>query len=690
MSGIVKIISIAIAAVVALLVVVTLGVSFLFDPNDYKDDIAAAVEQSTGRELGLAGDLELEIFPRLRIAIGAAQLSNAAGFGDAPFASIDGARLQLGLFPLLFGRIEIDEARLEGLVLNLARNAQGVDNWQDLTGSGETGAPPAEVEQGDADAAALDLDVGAIVIADAEINWQDSTTGGEWQLGNFNMEAAGFGPNQSFPLSTEFALAGEDLEVTVAASMDATLQLAENVYRLEDLDVEINGEGPTWPGGQGEVSVSFGVFEADLDAESVSLEELALELLGISVNGSLEGRELFGDLALSGGIEIEAFDPQDILEVLEIELETADDGVLSRVAATGQFVYDANQMMLQDVTLELDDSQMTGELGMRGDALTYDLQIDEINLDRYLPPAAQDAGDTADEGSLDEVDLPLDVLAALEASGRFGIGQAQFVGLTLSDADFTLSAEDGLVTLTPTASLYGGQYAGEISIQVQGDTAQLSLRQTLSAVDIGPLGQDFMDAEMVTGTTNADLDLTASGSNLGEVRRQLDGNVSFALTDGAWEGVDMWYELRRARAVFDSRSAPDRDDAPPRTPFSAVSVSGVMEDGVMTTQDLTATLDFMSVTGAGTVNLITDAMDFDVVAQIIDGPVLQSDPEMADLAGDELPFTVGGTLSEPSVLPDFQAMIREEAQERVDEEVEEVKEDLEDRVRDRLRGLFDR
>ena len=83
MSGIVKVLGIAVAAVIALLVVVTVVVSLVFDPNDYKDEIAVAVEDATGRELTLEGDLELELFPRLRIAIGAAELSNAEGFGEA-------------------------------------------------------------------------------------------------------------------------------------------------------------------------------------------------------------------------------------------------------------------------------------------------------------------------------------------------------------------------------------------------------------------------------------------------------------------------------------------------------------------------------------------------------------------------------------------------------------------------------
>ena len=51
---------------------------------------------------------------------------------------------------------------------------------------------------------------------------------------------------------------------------------------------------------------------------------------------------------------------------------------------------------------------------------------------------------------------------------------------------------------------------------------------------------------------------------------------------------------------------------------------------------------------------------------------------------------MGGTLSAPSVRPDFAAMVRAEAEERVEEVIEEEREELRDRLEDRLRGIFDR
>ena len=68
MAKLLKILGIVVGALVGLFIVILVGIALTFDPNDYRSDIELAVEESTGRTLTLAGDLELQLFPRLRIA----------------------------------------------------------------------------------------------------------------------------------------------------------------------------------------------------------------------------------------------------------------------------------------------------------------------------------------------------------------------------------------------------------------------------------------------------------------------------------------------------------------------------------------------------------------------------------------------------------------------------------------------
>jgi AsmA protein len=686
MGRIVKVLGIVVGAVVVLLIVAGLLIGMFVDPNDYKEEITQAVAEATGRELTLPGELELGIFPSVRIAVGEASLANAQGFGNAPFARIESAVLSVRLLPLFSSRIEVGEARLTGLVLNLGRDAQGRNNWQDLAGE-DTAADAAPADASSTAPGSLDLNVAAIEVANAEVNWNDALTGGSWSLQNFDLEATDLGEGSAFPLTMSFNLTGPEVSAGVVANALATLGLSENAYRLTDLEVIIEGSGSGWPGGEGEARVGFDAFDANLNDETLNLENLNLEMLGMQINGTLAGRHLMSRLELNGAIEIGEFDPQELLEMLGTPIETADPDVLRRASASASFSYDPNAMGMSDMVLSLDDSRLSGDVAMNRGQLVFGLDVDSINIDRYLPPAAEE--EVEDEGSLDEVDLPIEPLKNFRASGRLAFGETQFMGLSFSDASFRLEARDGRLTITPQASLYGGTYGGRIGLAVNGNAATLTLVQAFHGLDLGPFAHDYLDLDTLTGTMDLNLDVAATGSNLGEMRRALDGDVSFAFTDGSWEGFDTFYELRRARAVFDSQDVPPRPAGDRRTPFESIAATGVVEDAILTNNDFSARLPFMALEGGGTVNLLTDEIAFEFNTRFIDGPMLQEDPLMAGLADAQLPLDVTGTLAAPSIRPDFGALVRARVQEEVRDAIEEESENLRERVRDRLRGLLE-
>ncbi|HEX5421743.1 MAG TPA: AsmA family protein [Gammaproteobacteria bacterium] len=716
MGRLLKLVGIVIGALVLLFIAVAVGLALFVNPNDYKGRIEAAVAQATGRKLVLEGDLKLHVFPALRISVGSATLGNAPGFGDGPFAQIQGASLSVRLLPLLARRIEVGEVQLQGLVLNLERNTQGRDNWQDLGGSAAAAPPGALPKPGSQSSGSADvnLDIDELRIVDSQVKWSDATTGSKWALGSFDLTASNFGPNVSFPVSTDFTLKGQGLNLAVGADTRATVSLAQDRYRLDNLHLKLAGDGPSWPGGQGQANLSFGTLAADLKAQTLVLDDLTASFLGVTAKGSLKGQNLLGDLALSGRVQIQQFDPGAVLAAFGTHIKTADPGVLKRANAEATFVYDAKHVGLDDMKLALDDSALTGSVAVQSNnALRFDLAVDHINADRYLPPAEQSAAKQStaapsSEGSLDAVDLPAGQLKALDASGKLTIGKAQFAGLTLSDALVSVAAAGGHAEIKPSAKLYGGDFTGDVKLDVDGDAVKLAYVQKLTGVDMLPLGRDLLDSQMVSGKGSVNLNLTSRGSNVGQMRRALDGDVSLAVTNGALEGLDLWYELRRARAVLKRTTVPAKPEGMPRTSFSSVSATGIVKNAVLTTKDLNATTQFMKVDGSGTVNLLTSAIAFDLVAAVVDSPALKADPLMADLAGEQLPLDVGGSIEAPTVKPDFASLAKAKAKQAVEEreqaqkkqleqkkgeaqdKLEQQKEEAKEKLRNRLRGLLDR
>ena len=250
MNKILKVVAIVVGALVVIVVGALVAVGFLFNPNDYKPQISAAVAKATGRTLTLDGDLALSVFPTVRIQVGSATLSNAQGFGPAPMAKIGGAELRVSLWPLLFGNVEIGKAQLSGLELNLARDARGRNNWQDLGGA-KAGTPANDAASSPGGGTKdLNLGVDSLEIDDARVTWNDASTGSKWELANFGLNAKGFGIGKRFPLDMRFTLAGADVAVKVAANMEATITLASDQYKLDKLVTRSRAAARAGPAGR--------------------------------------------------------------------------------------------------------------------------------------------------------------------------------------------------------------------------------------------------------------------------------------------------------------------------------------------------------------------------------------------------------------------------------------------------------
>ena len=84
-----------------IVVLASVAIYVFFDPNEYRDEISAAVKESTGRDLTIEGDLSLSLFPWLAIEVGRTELGNAEGFGDQPFLEFEAASLSIRLMPLI-------------------------------------------------------------------------------------------------------------------------------------------------------------------------------------------------------------------------------------------------------------------------------------------------------------------------------------------------------------------------------------------------------------------------------------------------------------------------------------------------------------------------------------------------------------------------------------------------------------
>jgi uncharacterized protein involved in outer membrane biogenesis len=117
------------AALLLLLAVAALAVAVtLLDPNDYKPQIVAAVQQVTGRTLRLGGPLRISrsLWPTVEVTD--VTLANLPGGTRPDLARVERIEAQLSLPALLHRRIEVSKLALDGPNI-LFEFVGGKPNW---------------------------------------------------------------------------------------------------------------------------------------------------------------------------------------------------------------------------------------------------------------------------------------------------------------------------------------------------------------------------------------------------------------------------------------------------------------------------------------------------------------------------------------------------------------------------------
>jgi len=323
---------------------------------------------------------------------------------------------------------------------------------------------------------------------------------------------------------------------------------------------------------------------------------------------------------------------------------------------------------LTDVELVVDDTTLKGRLSIASDAtgtISVDLVGDSIDLDRYMAPV-EEAGTAGNEGV--PVEIPTDLIRTLNVRGSLALEEALLSGMRFERVQLGLTAANGDLRLHPiSADFFGGKYEGDVRINASANVPVLSVNENIHDVDLGLLAIAMFEQENVTGTINGAFQLTGRGDDLAAIQRSLSGHMSMELIDGTWEGTDVWYELRRARALYKQEPAPE-PELPARTRFSTVKATGPVTNGVFRNDDLFAELPFMQLTGKGSVDFAAAEVDYRLTARILDRPEFvqgATAEELDEFTEAVIPLKITGPLADPSVVPDVGAMLKEEVKKEI-------------------------
>jgi AsmA protein len=670
-----KIFGFLLGGLIALVALVLIAVAIFVNPNDYKGHIAREVKASTGRDLTLQGDIKLSVFPWIALQFGPVSLGNPAGFGAEPFLSLQHAALRVKLLPLLRKELQVARIEIDGLDLRLRKNPVGKGNWEDF---GQKSAAPATAEASPSSGPPVALkSLGGVLIKDSRISYN------ELVVSNLNVDIGNIAQRAAVPVKASFDVdtGPNGNRTSFTGALDVTLDPAAKRYGLAavtvsgDLKQKTDSRTLSWKFAAPSVDV-------DLTAQTLKVPTFSAQTGSAQLSGSLAGDKIVDAPAFSGALKLVPLALREFMARLGIDLPTTrDEKALSGLAAATDFSYAANAVRLDKLELQLDETQLRGTLAVTNldsKAITFDLNVDHIDLDRYLAPqsAATQPGAKSDQTP---AELPTAAIKALNVSGNFSVDTAKAAGLALSKLRLTLNAKNGVVHLFPIkASLYGGEYSGDITYDAHEAVPSVKLDQQVTGVDIAPMLEDSVKNVRLSGRGNASTKLAGAGRTSDELIRDLSGRVEANLANGAITGVDLWFEIARAQALLKQQPAPAGSDDR-RTKFDSFKMSADVAGGVATTKDLAIASQYLRVTGVGVSNLLTKAIDYHIVATILKAPPSTLGSELSQLTLAEIPVEINGTMNKPNVRPDLQGVLKSK-----------LKQKLQDTIKDKLQGIFGR
>jgi len=611
-------VGVPILLVIALIVVVS-----TYDFNSLKPRIESAVQESTGRTLTMAGDIELDIGFSPALVVQQVALENAEWGSKPEMVTCERFELQVALLPLITGDIRIKRLVLDRPTMLVEKSQQGRFNYEFDTGAKKKEKEKevaGKEEEPAADRALPGLEVNEVRIDEAELVYRDhaADTGFTARLDRMRASAESMSSPLDFDLEGAFkdipyALSGE------IGSLQSLMQGREMPFRLQaDLagaEAVIEGKRTASEGKNG--------LTAQVDVQVDSLREM----------NELAGTDLPRDvpLALVAGI-------------------SSPDMQIFRV---------------QDLELKLDESVVTGgaklDLGSSVPAVQASIRSDELDLRPILPQSKADSGKKASGKEGDDSrkrvfpDTPLsgDFLRAVDAAVTTEIKRLLLPGMECENLRVDLALANGELRVDPLRlDMAGGSLTGEMGMRDLKQGMAVTSKMDITGMRLKELLAMAGHRDFLRGDLETHLDISASGESVAGLMGAMNGDTAVIIGEGKLDsayldkvGGDVFGTLRQ---YIDPEKKSEE-----YTKLNCMTAAFDLNQGVAASRVILVDTSRMHILSQGKVDLGTEKLDFGFNPSpkegLDTGALGTISLSLSELSK---PFKLSGTLADPSVALD--------------------------------------
>jgi AsmA protein len=315
----------------------------------------------------------------------------------------------------------------------------------------------------------------------------------------------------------------------------------------------------------------------------------------------------------------------------------------------------------------LDESKLNFSLNAKEFSkpdVAFDVNLDKINVDRYLPPSSPKGAAKEEKGKAGPAASKKTDYAPFRkmvVNGTVKVGMLTAMGAKVEDVNLKVAGKNGIFHVDPlTAKLYQGGVSAKSALDVLQDVPKTTVDFQTKGVQAGPLLRDVLKKDFLEGTANADASLQTEGDDPEVIKRTLNGKGQLLFTDGAIKGIDLAGMARNAKAPF---GLVKEGGQKPKTDFSELNAPFTITQGLVNTTGTTMNSPFLRVQATGKANLVDESLDFRVETKVVGS--LKGQGDTKDREGITVPILVTGTFSSPSFAPDMKGILEKSLQDRL-------------------------
>ncbi len=677
------------SGILALLVIAALSVPFFIPKSVYKAQIEKAATNALQRDVTLAGEVDISVFPRISATVRQVSVANPEGFATPNMIEAGELRGSVKWMPLLSRRVDVQELAFIDAQVLLQKREDGRTNWE----FAEADPAPAENEGGAS--GGFEAGIESAVLENASLTFRDDVAGTSYELTELDLRASMRGMDQ--PLGAEAAGKFQGQAFNMSLKVDTPAALTGNRPAGLELDLSSDLASIDYTGSLqlSDSPIFDGTFTADIpDTPALArqfdltlpaskalgrvrakgtakgpLDALALTGLEASHDSALLTASYAGDVSLggdgklNGDVSLASDRMRDLLAAADVALAPGD--TLQTFSANGQADGSFKSVMLNGLTLKLDDFSATGQAGLDLSVATPrivgDIAMPELDLTAFM-------GEPADEGSGTSQGIqpwskePLDLAGLKAVNAQLDLDVARLVvgDVVLTDTVTAVNLTGGVLTADLTRfNAFNGTWQGKLSVDARTATPKVGFDMQGQQVAIANLLGTLAGFDSLTGTGNFKVSASSSGASLDDIMQALDGTVSTDLSNGIIRGLNVAALVRSASTLkqavatgsLENLNFSEALSENAETDFSSFNTVLTINDGVANVDLMKLLSPVLGVDGSGKINLAGQSMDLRLATSI--DKAAQGQGSVVQLNGIPVPVRISGPWSKPKITPDM-------------------------------------